>query len=424
MTETLTPASRRPYNDIDISSIAFWGQAPEVRDQSFAQLRAKGGVTWHPPVEAQPVPATSAGFWAVTTNAGVVEVSRDPERFSSAGTSMSIYEVPPELMAATTAFIGMDPPEHTRYRRLVSRAFTPRQLHRIDGLIADRAREAVDRLLAAGPGDFVHTVANYLPAQIIADMVGVEDQDMREELVDIVTRVLVFGDPGVRADGEGQIEFFARMVFDLHGAAYKHVEAKRKKPGDDLITALMDAEVDGERLSDAEIVSFFCALVVAGTDTTRNTLTFGLQALTQFPEQRRLLLEDLPGRIDAAVVEIARWASPVASFVRRATVDTEIGGVRIAAGDRVALWYLSANRDESVFENPWEFDIQRDNSAQVAWGAGGPHYCLGASLAKTEIRTLFLELLGRIPTIRAVGAPTYASSPMVSSIEHQLCEWD
>lgn len=422
MTAIATPAASRPYEDIDITSIEFWGRPPEVRDQSFARLRAKGGVTWHPPVEAQPVPATSPGFWAVTTHAGVVEVSRDPERFSSFGTSPSVYEVAPEVAAATTAFLTLDPPEHTRYRRLVSKAFTPKQLQRINQSIAQRATEAVDALEAAGSCDFVHTVANYVPSQVIADMVGVEEQSMREELVDVVTRVLVFGDPGVRR-GADSIEFFAQMVFDLLGAGQKVLAEKRANPGDDLITALSQVEIDGERLTDHEIVSFFSALIIAGIDTTRNTATFGLGALTEFPDQRRLLLDDLPGRIDAAVVEMARWSSPVASFVRRATVDTELNGVPIAAGDRVAMWYLSANRDETVFENPWEFDILRDNTHQIAWGGGGPHYCLGANLAKVELRVIFTELLTRFPTIRAVGAPTYASSPMVNSIEHQLCEW-
>lgn len=425
MTAAAIPAVDRHYEDIDISSIAFWRQPPEVRDQSFAKLRAKGGVTWHPPVEAQPVPATSPGFWGISSHAALVEVSRDPERFASSLTSISVYEVPYELVTATASFMPMDPPEHTRYRRLVSKAFTPRQLQRIDGHIAQRATLAVDTLLNNGPCNFVDAVADYVPSQVIADMLGVEDQGVREEFVDIVTRLLAFGDPGVqRNDGTNAIEFFAKMVFDLHASGYRHLEAKRRNPGDDLMTALMHAEVDGEKLTDAEVVSFYCSLVAAGTDTTRNTLTLALQALTDFPGQRRLLLEDLPGRIDGAVLEMARWASPVLSFARRATRDTAVNGIPIAAGDRVVLWYESANRDESVFECPWQFDIFRDNSHQVAWGGGGPHYCLGANLAKVEIRATMTELLTRIPTIRAVGERTRQSSPMVNTIEHQLCEWD
>lgn len=419
------PATERPYEDVDISSIAFWRQSPEIRDHSFAKLRAKGGVTWHPPVEAQPVPATSPGFWGVSSHAALVEASRDPERFSSTLTSISVYEVPYEMVTATASFMPMDPPQHTRYRRLVSKAFTPRQLQRTDEHIAARAALAVDALLRTGPCNFVDVVANYVPSQVIADMIGVEDQDMREEFVDIVTRLLAFGDPGVqRDDGTNAIEFFAKMVFDLHASGYRHLEERRRNPGDDLMTALMEAEIDGERLTDAEIVSFYCSLVVAGTDTTRNTLTFALQALTDFPEQRQLLLDDLPGRIGAATVEMARWASPVLSFARRATRDTELNGARIAAGDRVVLWYESANRDETVFENPWQFDIRRNNSHQVAWGGGGPHYCLGANLAKVEIRATMTELLTRIPTIRAVGERSRESSPMVNTIEHQPCEWD
>lgn len=424
MTGSLIPAVDRPYEDIDITSIAFWGRAPEIRDKSFAKLRAKGGVTWHPPVEAQPVPAVSPGFWACSTNEAVVEVSRDPARFSSAGTSPSIYEAPAEILAAVTGFAPMDPPQHTRYRRLVSQAFTPKQLQRIDALITNRARIAVDNLIAAGPCDFVELVSDYMPSQVIADMVGVDDLDMRDELVRVVTSVLVFGDPGVRPNGENPMEFFARMLFDLLTAGQTVLAEKRKSPGDDLITSLMNTEVDGERLTDQEIISFFCLMVIAGIDTTRNTLSFAIRALTDFPEQRTLLLEDLPGRIDAAVIEMARWASPVSAFVRRATRDTELNGVPIAEGDRVAMWYLSANRDETVFDRPWEFDIMRDNTHQVAWGGGGPHYCMGANLAKVETKALITELLTRVPTIRSAGEATYASSPFVNSIEHQMCEWD
>lgn len=425
MTASLIPAVDRPYEDVDISSIAFWGQTPEVRDKVFAKLRAKGGVTWHPPVEAQPIPATSPGFWAITTHAGVVEVSKDPERFSSSGTSPSIYEASPEIVGAAAGFGGMDAPQHTRFRRLVSKAFSPKQLERADRLIANRARLAVDAVLEAGPGcDFVEVFSNYVPAQVITDMVGVDDPEIRKFLVDAVTKILVFGDPGVRPDGQNPIAFFAQMLFDLITASQQVIDERRGKPGDDLVTALMEAEVDGERLTDDEIVNVLNLLFIAGIDTTRNTLTIALQTLTQFPDQRALLLEDLPGRIDPAVVEMVRWASPVSSFVRRATRDTEVNGVPIAEGDRVALWYLSANRDETVFEDPWNFDILRDNSHQVAWGGGGPHYCLGSNLARQETKIALTELLTRIPTIRAVGPETRASSPMVNSVEHQLCEWD
>lgn len=424
MTASLKPTVDRPYEDTDISSIAFWCQPMEVRDRSFAKLRAKGGVTWHPPVEAQPVPATSPGFWAVSTHAGVVEVSRDPERFSSTGTSPSVYEADPEMLSIGTGFASMDAPEHTRFRRLVAKAFTPRQLERIDRLIARRATLAVDALLEAGPGcDFVEVFSNYVPAQIIADMVGADDPDLREQLVEAVTKLLVFGDPGVRPDGQNPIMFFAQMLFDITAASRSVVEAKRGEPGEDLVTGLIEADFGGERLTDDEIVSVLNLLFIAGIDTTRNALTVGLQALTAFPDQRALLLQDLPGHADPAVVEMVRWASPVTSFVRRATVDTEISGVPIAAGERVALWYMSANRDETVFADPWKFDILRDNSRQIAWGGGGPHFCLGSNLARTELRMAYTELLRRIPTIRAVGPETRASSPMVNSIEHQLCEW-
>ncbi len=424
MTATTIPAVERPYEDIDISSIAFWGQKPEVRDQSFAKLRAKGGVTWHPPVEAQPIPATSAGFWAVTTHAGVVEVSRNPELFSSTQTSPSIYEAGPEILDLMTGFGGMDAPEHTRFRRLVSKAFTPRQLERTDGLIAKRSKLAVDALLETGPCDFVEVFSNYVPAQVITDMVGADDPEVREQLVDAVTKILVFGDPGVRPDGENPIAFFAQTMFELIEASRDVLAERRGNPGEDLVTGLIEAEFEGERLTDDEIVNVLNLLFIAGIDTTRNTLTIALQALTQFPEQRALLMEDLPRRIDDAVVEMVRWASPVSSFVRRATRDTELGGAHIAAGDRVALWYMSANRDETVFDRPWEFDIQRDNSRQIAWGGGGPHYCLGSNLARVETRMALTELLTRIPTIRAVGPEVRASSPMVNSIEHQMCEWD
>ncbi|BDX33675.1 cytochrome P450 [Mycobacterium antarcticum] len=422
MTKALT-AANRPYSDIDISSIAFWGQPPEVRDETFAVLRERGGVSWHPPVEAQPVEPQSPGFWAATTHAVVTEVSSDWQRFSSAGTSPSVYEFDPEMMATSTSFAPMDPPQHTRYRRLVSKAFSPGQLRRIESLIAQHAKVAVDGLLERGPCDFVQAVSNYVPSHVIADMVGFEDDKLRTVVLKSVTKILAFGDPDVR-DGQDTIEFFAHTLLDLHSAGYAHLDERRSNPSDDLMTALINAEVDGERLADQEIVSFFTTLVTAGIDTTLNTMTFGLRALTQFPDQRALLLSDMPRHMGPAVVEMARWTTPVSSFVRRATEDTELAGVPIAEGDRVALWYRSANRDETMFDNAAAFDILRDNTRQVAWGAGGPHYCLGVNLSKVELSHVFTELLTRIPTIRAVGEAKYASSPMVNSIEHQFCEWD
>lgn len=421
MTTSLIPATERPFDDIDVSSLYFWGLPPKLRDESFAKLRAKGGVTWHPPVEAQPLPPQDPGFWAVTKNSLVVEVSRDQDRFSAE--PVTIYDVPLDFRIATTGFMYMDQPQHTRYRRLVSKAFTPKQLQRIDNLVSRQSTLAVDALEDAGPCNFVEVVSNYLPSMVITDMVGIDDEESRQELVGIVTRLLAFGDPALR-HGVSIAEFFATLYFEMHQAAEKFVAKRRSQPNEGLITALIESESDGDRLTDAEISSFFCALIIAGIDTTRNALTFGLQALTEFPDQRQLLLEDLPGRMDSAVLEMARWASPVGTFVRRAKVDTELAGVPIAAGDRVAMLYLSANRDESVFEDPWQFDITRDNSHQLAWGGGGPHYCLGANLAKVEIKSLWLELLKRIPTVRATGEPVYASSPLVTSVEQQMCEWD
>ena len=400
MPDTLTT---RPFNDLDISSVEFWGKPPQVRDETFKTLRDKGGVTWHPPVEAQPNPPIAPGFWAVTKHARLVEVSQNPQLFSSSGTSPILYDADPEMVKASASFGGMDAPEHTRFRRLVSKAFSPGQLRRIDELIARHATVAVDDLLAHGPCDFVEVVSNYVPSAVITDMLGIQDEGVRRLLVEAVTSILAFGDPRLRRE-QAPMEFFATKMLELHAAGYAHVAERRSHPSDDLMTALIDAEVDGERLTDTEIVSVFSALSIAGIDTTRNTLTFGLRALTEFEEQRKMLMEDLPGRIDATVIEMVRYASPVGAFVRRATEDTELGGVRIARNDRVALFYMSANRDEDVFTDPWQFDIGRDNAKQVGWGGGGPHYCLGANLAKVELRDLFTELLTRIPTIRAVGS--------------------
>jgi cytochrome P450 len=305
----------------------------------------------------------------------------------------------------------------------VSKAFSPGQLRRINEHIAVRATEAVDNLLEQGPGDFITGFSDYLPSQIIADMVGIDDQTTRAGLVSAVTRFFSFAD-AAQFGGANVMETFAGTLLEIHMAGYAHLQERRSNPADDLMTALIEAEVDGERLTDQEIVSFFSALVVAGTDTTRNTTSFALLALTRFPEQRRLLLEDLPGRIDNAVMEMVRYSSPVLSFVRTATCDTELGGAHIAEGDRLSLQFHSANHDEAVFEHPHNFDILRDNAANVAWGGGGPHYCLGANLAKVELRTLWTELLTRIPTIRAAGEPKYNSSAMVNTIEHVDCEWD
>ena len=413
MTSTTKPL-RPPYDEVSLSPLSFWRKSPEEREQDFAVLRRERPVSWHPPAEGSMMPPQDgSGFWAVTRHADIVAVSRDPETFCS-GLGIQMEDVPLDILEAASSFLATDAPRHTKLRKLVSAAFTPKRVKTIEAQIRDQARRLVDDLVAAGDGDFVEQVSRRLPQWTIFEMVGLEDQEARDRATRAADGMVSWADEDVRA-GREPAELLTDSLMTLINVALDLAEERRARPADDLMSNLVAAEVDGDRLTDEEIAAFFVLLSVAGNDTTRNTISSTARQLALHPDQRRLLQEDFEGRIGTAVDEFVRYATPVMTFRRTATRDAELHGASIRAGDWVVLFYGSGNRDERVFDDPVRFDITRSPNPHIAFGGGGPHYCMGTMLAKTQLRAVFSELVTRVPDLE-VGAPVYLAGNFMQAI--------
>ncbi|WP_301149819.1 cytochrome P450 [Mycobacterium simiae] len=402
-----TAVAARPYDPADLSSVQFWSSTAAERERVFAELRAERPVSWHRPVEnALFDDPQDHGFWAVVRHADVVEVTRRHQDFVS-GQGIVFESLPPELLDAGQGFIAMDPPRHTKIRRLLTAAFTPKQMARIDERIVANARRIVDDIAGRGEIDFVAEVAALLPMHNICDMVGIPEQHRT-----MVAYEAQFGG-GWRDEhlmqGAEPVARLWQAAETMHAVAAELITARRREPRDDLMTALVQAEVEGERLTDDEIKSFFNLLMIAGNDTTRQSTSHGMKALTDFPEQRAWLLADLAGRMPSAVEEIVRWSSPIMTFRRTAARDCELGGQRIVAGEKVIMFYASANWDTEVFDHPDRLDLARTPNKHLSFGGGGIHHCLGNQLARRQLAAMFRELLTRLPDIAVVGEPIYGS---------------
>ena len=406
---------------IDLSAIEFWGLPLPERAASFAALRAQPGPRFFAEPEV-PYAEPGPGYYALVRYADIVEASKHPDVFCSRRGATGIADLPAEFNEYFGSMINMDDPRHARLRRIVSRAFTPRMIASFEDDVRRAATEIVDDLLDAGPGDFVSRVAARLPLKIICDMMGVPDDQY--ETVFANSNVILSGfdpeflsaDPGevaMRLLGAGQA--LADLVTNL-AATRAHA------PAGDLVSALVTANIDGEQLTSAELASFFVLLVVAGNETTRNALSHALMLLTEFPGQRARLLEDLEGRLGGAVEEVVRYASPVLFMRRTLTRDYTMNGQDYREGDKVVLYYYSANRDEAVFPDPDRFDISRSPNPHVGFGAPGPHFCLGAHLARREVAVMLRELLTRVPDI-TVGEPDRLLSSFVNGIKRLPCDF-
>jgi cytochrome P450 len=357
------------------------------------------------------------GFWAITRHEDIGYISTTPEVFCS-GQGVQLENIPEMYLEPTQSFLALDAPRHTTLRRLVSSAFTPRRVATIDEQIRNRSRRIVDDLLQTGDCDFVHQVAMRLPMWTIYDMVGLPEE-LQEPVADAADVLVGSNDPEVQG-GRDPLEVVNDAVMTLMTAGLDLAEARRSEPRDDLMTSLVQAQVDGEGLSDEEISAFFVLLSVAGNDTTRNTISHSMLALSEHPEQRAWLMADFDARIDSAVEEFIRWATPVMTFKRTATQDTELRGVRIAAGEKVVMMYPSGNRDERVFADPNRFELSREPNRHLGFGGRGPHFCLGHMLAKTQLKAIFAELLHRAPEL-TVAEPDYLLSNFVHGIKRMPC---
>lgn len=416
---TATTASARSYDLIDLSSRAFWSTTAADRERAFAVLRAERPVSWHPPVEDSMLnDPDDPGYWAVTRHADIVTVSRANDVFLS-GKGVQFENVPAELLETTQSFLAMDPPRHTKLRKLATAAFTPRQVRCIEDSIKASATAIVEELKAAGSGaDFVDYCAKELPLRTLSDMMGIPESE-RERVAEAADALVTANDPVCLA-GRNPLEVMFESVTYLHQVAGTLAAQRRENPGDDLFSSLVNTEVDGDRLTDAEVAAYFVLLSVAGNDTTRQTTSHALRALTTFPDQRAWLLEDFDRRIGMAVEEFIRHATPVMTFRRTAATDYELGGQTIRAGDKVAMFYASGNWDETVFEDPDRLDLSRDPNPHLGFGGGGQHYCLGTHVARAQLRAIFGELLRELPDIEA-GEPEYVAGSFIHGIRAMPC---
>ncbi|MEV7599317.1 cytochrome P450 [Kitasatospora sp. NPDC089797] len=403
----------RPAATPDLADPHFWKLSAPARAAAFAELRRSPAPVYFGDR------ASGRGFHALVRHADVLEASRNPAVFRSAPGVTTPEPARWVRLLFGDSMVNLDDPRHAQLRRIVSRAFTPRLLDRVEEDVRRISAALVDEVERGRPGDFVGPVAAQLPFQVICTMMGIPEAS-RRTILGLVDRNSA--DVGVarplrrrfRIPGRG-LAALARM----QGIVAAIGRERRRRPTEDLISALVTADVDGRRLTGRDLGAFFSLLLVAGVETTRNALAHGLHLLTVHPEQRALLLADLDGRLDGAVDEILRYATPIVQFRRTLAVDHELGGPGgplLRAGEKVALYYGSANRDASVFPDPEAFDITRTPNPHVGYGGGGPHYCLGAHLARQEMTALFRELFTRLPGARSVGEPVLVPS----SFDHRV----
>ncbi|MFM8973276.1 MAG: cytochrome P450 [Actinomycetota bacterium] len=395
-------------SDIDLLDRDRFAQG--VPHEWFTFLRNQAPIFKHP----EP---NGPGFWVVTKYDDVVAVGRDGTTFSSDQKRGGVVlleeqENPVDFEAGGNLMLTMDAPEHTRYRKLVNRGFTPRQMRMLEPHIREMTAAIIDRVIEEGGCDYVVDVAAELPLQVIAEMLGVPMED-RHKLFEWSNRMIGAEDPEYQVDEslvqQAQIEMFMY--------ANELAAQRRNEPRDDIVTALLEAEIDGDRLTEMDFNLFFLLISVAGNETTRNSITHGIKAFCDNPDQYQLLVDD-PTRAVSATEEIVRWASPVMYFRRNVTRDTVVRGQEIKAGDKIAMYYISANRDEDVFDRPFEFDILRDPNDHVGFGGGGPHFCLGANLARMEIRVLLEEMAKRVPAIEQAEPEKPLRSNFIAGIKH------
>jgi cholest-4-en-3-one 26-monooxygenase len=372
----------------------------------FVELRRQG-VVW------QDEPMGGPGFWAVTRYHDCVAVNRDFDRFSSARKAVYLWDVADEDLAQQQLMmLNMDPPLHTRYRRLVNKGFTPRMVAQLEEHIHETADEIIDGLIEKGQADFITDLVSELPLIVIAELLGVPRED-RHRVFDWSNHMIGNEDPEFQTNTDP-----AQAAMELYAYAAELYAAKRAAgEGTDLMTVLTQVEIDGERLTDLELELFFLLLSVAGNETTRNLMGGGMQAFFDHPDQWQRLLADR-SLLPTAVEEMLRYVTPVMNFRRQAMIDTVVGDQPIKADEKVVFFHISANRDETIFEAPQDFDIGRDPNPHIAFGGGGPHFCLGANLARMEIRVMFEHLLDRMPDLAQSGPAERLRSNFINGIKH------
>jgi cytochrome P450 len=400
----------------NLSDLAgFWTAPIAERAAAFAALREREPVPFFAEPELGLLP-TGPGYWALTRLDDVVEAGRTPAVFTSGAGATNITDLPPEFLEFFGSMINLDDPRHARLRRIVSRGFTPKRLAALTEEVQRTATRIVDDALEQGECDAVAAISARLPLKIVCDMMGVPESQYG--FVYAKTNVILgASDPEYVPDADNIVMAVLQAGNALAELMRDLGRAREERPTDDVTSALVNAQIDGERLTPDELASFFILLVVAGNETTRNAISWGLQLLTEHPGQRRIWLDDLDGVTPTAVDEIVRWASPVIFMRRTLAVDAALGGQAMRAGDKVAMFYWAANRDPAHFADPDAFDVRRTPNHHVGFGGPGPHYCLGTHLARREMTVMFRELLTRAPGVHATATPRRLQSMFINGIK-------
>jgi methyl-branched lipid omega-hydroxylase len=422
----MIPQSVLSLDQIDLSDLAFWERPWTEREGAFRLLRSERPMAFFEEPDAtltSPLaPPPGPGYRAITRHADVTEISRHPEIYRSGQGAVSILDLPAEMVDYFAGMISTDNPRHARLRRIVSAAFNPRRIKAIEDSIEEVADRVLQRASGLGECDFVTEIAAPFPLEIICTMMGVPASEYAT-VFRCSNIILSNGDPEYVPEGSDPVLAFIESGQELTDLMNRLSAERVDHPTDDLTTALITTNIDGEALTQGELASFFILLLTAGNETTRNSITHGLLALTEHPDQRALWQAE-PATIGATGVdEIVRWASPVIWMRRTVSDDTVLSGEELHPGDKVLLFYSSANRDGAVFEDPFRFDVRRDPNPHLGFGAAGPHFCLGAHLARREIDVMMREMLIRLPDIESVGEPDRLRSNFINGIKHLSCRF-
>ena len=402
----------------NILNAEFWVRPQNLIEKELASYRSDHPVCFVPEPQmpaGSPIPQ-GPGSWVLTKHEDILHASRNPEIFSSAQ-GITILDSPPEFNEFFSSMIAMDDPRHARLRRIVSQGFTPRMLNRLEDSVQEVASEIIDNVQGKGEIDFIVDIAAALPLKIVCDLMGIP-ASYYQEVFDCSNVILGAGDSEYVPPGGDILTAILEAGITLQSIMNEVAESKVGKDGDDLTSKLVNAELEDDKLSTGDLASFFILLVVAGNETTRNAIGWGLKYLTDNPEQRKIWESDFDTVAPTAVEEIVRLASPVTYMRRTATKDTLVRGKQIQEGDKVCMFYLAANRDEDVFEDSQKFDVLRNPNPHVGFGGPGAHFCLGAHLARREITVIFRELFSRLPDIKASGEPEALAASFIHGVKH------
>lgn len=398
-------------DDVDLTDHSRF--ADRVPHEIFALLRREDPVHWQDERDGR-------GFWAVTTHADITAIAKDWRTFSSERGGTSLQDLEPDQIEARKSMIDIDPPPHNKLRAIVNKDFTPRAVRTFTERIRELFDRVLDDALAKGEVDFVADVAAALPMRVFAEMLGVPEADHRY-LVELGDRMLGQDDPEYAIDPEVEkanrhLPFSNPAALDMFAYGQKLAAERRERPRDDIVTKLVEGEIDGCPLTEHEYDVYFLLLAVAGNETTRHSISQGLLALIDYPDELERLRSD-PELIPLAAGEILRWATPVHHFRRTATCDTELAGKQIRENDKLATWYISGNFDEAVFDDPYRFDVGRSPNPQMTFGPGGPHFCTGVHLARLEVEIVFEELVKRVAEFELTGSVERLQSNFFNGIK-------